>query len=251
MLAAQRRQKIIDMLHLNKRVLVSDLSKCFEVTEETIRRDLEKLEKEGVVTRSYGGAMLNRHTNEDLPFSTRNAIHPELKRSIAMKAMELIQDGDTLMVDPSSTALEFMKILGTKRNLTVITNSIHILHDFASSNIQVISTGGSLRACSMSLVGPIAQDTVQKYNVDTVVIGCKGLSMDKGITDSNEPECELKKYMLRQAEKVILLADHSKFNKTAFVKLLDLDRVDYLITDQKPEPEWLEQLAKHNIEVIY
>jgi DeoR/GlpR family transcriptional regulator of sugar metabolism len=251
MLAAERRKKIIELVHQDKRVLVSDLSRMFEVTEETIRRDLEKLEKDGILSRTYGGAMLNRHTNEDLPFVTRNAINTDIKRDIALKALNLIKDGDTLMADPSSTAFEFLKLLGNKSNLTIITNSIHILHEFANSNMNIISTGGSLRYRSLSLVGPIAHETIQRYNVDTAVISCKGIDMDKGITDSNEPECELKKYMLRQADKVILLADHTKFDRTAFTNLVELNKIDYLITDQKPSEPWLKCLDEHNIEVLY
>ncbi|MFF2014893.1 DeoR/GlpR family DNA-binding transcription regulator [Paenibacillus sp. NPDC058177] len=251
MLAAERRKKIIDLVHQDKRVLVSDLSRMFEVTEETIRRDLEKLEKDGIVSRTYGGAMLNRHTNEDLPFVTRNALNTEIKRSIALKALDLINDGDTLMVDPSSTAFEFLKLLETKSNLTIITNSVNILHDFANSGMNIISTGGSLRYRSLSLVGPVAHDTIQRYNVDTAVISCKAIDLDKGVTDSNEPECELKKYMLRQADKVVLLADHTKFDKTAFSKLIELSNIDYLITDRRPSEVWLERLSRDNIELLY
>ncbi|QSF47809.1 DeoR/GlpR family DNA-binding transcription regulator [Paenibacillus tianjinensis] len=251
MLAAERRNKIIDLVHQDKRVLVSDLSRMFEVTEETIRRDLEKLEKDGIVSRTYGGAMLNRHTNEDLPFVTRNAINTDIKRNIALKALDLINDGDTLMVDPSSTSFEFLKLLGNKNNLTVITNSINILQEFANSGMNIISTGGSLRHRSLSLVGPVAHDTIQRYNVDTAVISCKGVDLERGITDSNEPECELKKYMLRQAEKVVLLADHTKFNKTAFTQLVELGRIDILITDCRPPEPWLKRLAEENIEVLY
>lgn len=195
--------------------------------------------------------MLNRHTNEDLPFVTRGAINTDIKRNIALKALELINDGDTLMVDPSSTSFEFLKLLGNKNNLTVITNSINILHEFASSGMNIISSGGSLRHRSLSLVGPVAHDTIQRYNVDTAVISCKGIDMERGITDSNEPECELKKYMLRQAEKVVLLADHTKFDKTAFTQLVQLNRIDVLITDRKPSEAWLKRLAKENVEVLY
>ncbi|ASA22155.1 DeoR/GlpR family DNA-binding transcription regulator [Paenibacillus donghaensis] len=251
MLAAERRKRIIDLVHQDKRVLVADLSRMFEVTEETIRRDLEKLEKDGILSRTYGGAMLNRHTNEDLPFVTRNAINTDIKRNIALKALGLIKDGDTLMVDPSSTAFEFLKLLGNKNNLTIITNSVNILHEFANSGMNIISSGGSLRYRSLSLVGPIAHDTIQRYNVDTAVISCKGIDLDQGITDSNEPECELKKYMLRQAEKVVLLADHTKFGKIAFTKLVELARVDCLITDRKPSDAWLKALKEQHIEVLY
>lgn len=251
MLAAERRKKIIDLAHQDKKVLVSDLSKMFDVTEETIRRDLEKLEKDGIVSRTYGGAMLNRHTNEDLPFTTRNALNTDMKRQLALQALDLINDGDTLMVDPSSTSFEFLKLLTNKNNLTVITNSINILQEFSSSGMHIISTGGSLRPRSLSLVGPVAQATLQRYNVDKAIISCKGLDLDRGITESNEPECELKKYMLGQCDKVILLADHTKFDKTAFSGLAELERIDYLITDRKPNEKWLRRLSEVGIELIY
>lgn len=251
MLAAERRQIIINMVQKDKRVLVSELSEKFSVTEETIRRDLEKLEKESIVTRTYGGAIINSHTNEDLPFTTRNATNSEIKQQIASKALQLINDGDTLMIDPSSTSVELMKLLHQRKNLTVITSSIHILHEFLTTGINIISTGGTLRSRSMSLVGTNAEDIIKKYNVDKVILSCKALSLDKGIMDSNEPECELKKAMLRQAEKVLLLADHSKFDKTAFVKLMDFDEVDMLITDQEPEKAWMELLQEKEIEVMF
>ncbi|WP_019638016.1 DeoR/GlpR family DNA-binding transcription regulator [Paenibacillus fonticola] len=251
MLAAERRQIIINMVQKDKRVLVSELSQKFNVTEETIRRDLEKLEKEGIVTRTYGGAITNSHTNEDLPFTTRNATNSEIKRQIAAKALNLINDGDTLMIDPSSTSLELMKLLNQRKNITVITSSIHILQELISTGINIISTGGALRARSMSLVGTSAQETVMKYNVDKVILSCKALSLDKGIMDSNEPECELKKTMLQQAGKALLLADHSKFDKTAFVKLMEFEDIDVLITDQEPEQAWMDMLTERSVEVLF
>ncbi|MNI77352.1 HTH-type transcriptional repressor GlcR [compost metagenome] len=117
--------------------------------------------------------------------------------------------------------------------------------------MNIISSGGSLRHRSLSLVGPVAHDTIRRYNVDTAVISCKGIDMERGVTDSNEPECELKKHMLRQAQKVVLLADHTKFDKTAFTRLVELSSIDVLITDRRPAESWLTRLAEENIEVLY
>jgi len=251
MLAVERRLKIIDLVHQDKRVVVSELSRMFDVTEETIRRDLEKLEQDGIVSRTYGGAVLNRHTNEDLPFQTRYAINADIKRQMARLAAELIQDGDTLMVDPSSTALELVRMLSTKSGLTVITNSVQILHEFSGSGMTVISTGGSLRPRSLSLVGPVAHDTLLRYHVDKAVISCKGLDLVNGLTESNEPECELKRHMLRQASSVLVLADYMKFDKTAFCKLAEPEQIDTLITSRKPSEEWLKLAADKGIELLY
>ncbi|MCM3782679.1 DeoR/GlpR family DNA-binding transcription regulator [Neobacillus mesonae] len=251
MLAAERRQYIIDIAQNDKRVLVSELSQKFEVTEETIRRDLEKLEKEGILTRTYGGAILNKHSNEDLPFVTRHATNLEIKQKIARKALGFIHDGDTLMMDPSSSSLALIKMLGSRSGLTIITNSAIAMHEVASSGHQLISTGGTLRTQSMSLTGTVAQDTVRKYHVDKFVLSCKALSLNKGIMDSNEPESELKRTMLQQAAKVILLADHTKFDKTAFIQLASFANIHVLITDREPDAAWVQLLQEQEIELIY
>ncbi|WIV21280.1 MULTISPECIES: DeoR/GlpR family DNA-binding transcription regulator [Paenibacillus] len=250
MLAAERRQMIIDIANKDKRVLVSELSHKFQVTEETIRRDLEKLEKEGVLTRTYGGAIMNRHSNEDLPFYTRHATNLHIKQEIAQKALSYIHNGDTLMMDPSTSSIELLKILNMRQGLTVITSSI-ILQEFAASGHQIISTGGTLRAPSMSLVGTVAHETARKYHVDKFIMSCKALSLDHGIMDSNEAECELKRKMIQQAEQVILLADHTKFDRTAFVHLSHFDNIDVVITDQEPSDPWKQLFQEHEIELIY
>jgi DeoR/GlpR family transcriptional regulator of sugar metabolism len=251
MLAVERRQKIVEFIQKDRKVHVSNLSQLFDVTEETIRRDLEKLENENMLSRTYGGAILNQHTNEDLPFPTRKSTNIELKQKIALKATDLIKDGTTIMMDTSTTCLELMPFLQDKRDLTIITNSIKIPYDFSNSNFNIISTGGTLRAYSLALVGPVAQNTLQNYHVDMAIMSCKGLSLDKGIMESNEPESELKKEMIKQAKKIILLVDHFKFDKIAFIKLLDYSDIDYLITDCEPTKTWMDLLSKHNIQVIY
>ncbi|MBP2655538.1 MAG: transcriptional regulator, DeoR family [Firmicutes bacterium] len=251
MLAIERRQNIVERIRKEQKVHVSNLSQLFSVTEETIRRDLEKLENEGILTRTYGGAVLSQHTNEDLPFPTRTSMNHEIKQAIAQKAADLINDGDTIMVDASTTCLELIYSLKGKKNLTIITNSVKIAHDFIGSNPTIISTGGTLRAHSLALTGPIAHSTIKNYYVDMAIISCKGLSLDKGMMESNEPEGDLKKSMIKQAAKVILLADHTKFNKTAFIKLFGFENVDYVITDIEPDSEWIDLFQKHSIQVLY
>jgi len=251
MLAIERRQKIVEIIQTDRKVHVSNLSQLFDVTEETIRRDLEKLENDNMLTRTYGGAVLNQHTSEDLSFPTRKSINSELKQKIALKAAQLINNGTTIMMDTSSTCLELLPILQDKRDITIITNSIKIPHDFSNSDFNIISTGGTLRAFSLALVGSAAHNTLQNYYVDMTIMSCKGLSLDKGIMESNEPESELKKRMVKQAEKVILLADHTKFNKTAFIKLFDFSYIDYVITDCEPAANWMDLFKEHNIQVIF
>ncbi|WP_407308868.1 DeoR/GlpR family DNA-binding transcription regulator [Desulfosporosinus sp. SB140] len=252
MLAIVRRQKIAEIIHKDRKVYVSDLSQLFSVTEETIRRDLEKLESEGLLTRTYGGAITSQHTNEDLPFPLRTTMNLESKQVIAAKAATLINDGDTIAIDASTTCSELMQTLGkSKVDLTVITNSVKIPCDFISSKFNIISTGGTLRAHSFALTGPVAQSTIENYYVDIAIMSCKSLSLDKGIMESNEPEGEIKKKMIQQAEKTILLVDHSKFDKTSFVKLFEFDSFNYIVTDREPASVWMELFRKYDIQVIY
>jgi DeoR/GlpR family transcriptional regulator of sugar metabolism len=247
MLAIERRQRIIELIQQDKKVHVSNLSQLFQVTEETVRRDLEKLENDGLLTRTYGGAILNQSTLEDLPFQTRTSMNHEIKQNISLKAADLINDHDTIMVDASTTCLELIQTLQGKNGLTIITNSIKIPYDFINSHFNIISTGGTLRAHSLALVGSVAQN----YFVNMAIMSCNSLSLDKGIMESNEPESELKRRMIKQADIVILLVDHTKFNKTGFIKLFDFDNVDYIITDCQPDADWLAIFEKHNIKVIY
>lgn len=252
MKAFDRREKIIQNLYREKKVLVSQLATEFNVTEETIRRDLEKLEKEGIVTRNYGGAVLNVKTYEDLPYKTRNTHNIEEKIIMGKILLPLIQDGDTIMADPSSTVFEALKIIQSERNnLTIITNSSIILPEFTDSEHTIISTGGILSKTAKSLNGHITRQTIQNYNVDVALLSCKGISFKNGITDANESASDIKSTMKKQATKTILLVDSSKFDKVGFVRMFKFNEIDYLLTDKKPSEDWITFLENHHVNVIY
>lgn len=251
MFGIERRQKIAEILQKEDKVYVAALSVLFEVTEETVRRDLDKLEQEGIVTRTHGGAVLNRHTNEDLPYVTRTSINQNSKLKMAALVAAMIQNGDTLMVDASSSCMEVVNALTSKSNVTIITNSVRIPYEFNNSQFYIISTGGVLRGNSFAFIGPSAQTNIENYFVDTAIMSCKGLTFDKGILESNEPESEIKRLMIKQAERVILLADSTKFGKTAFMKMFDFDMIDTLVTDEDPGKEWVEFLATRQVSLLY
>ena len=250
MLSIERRQKILERLQQDKKVYVSVLSEDFKVTQETIRRDLERLEKKGLLQRSHGGAVSAHPTNEDLPFTIRTSAHSSEKQIIAQKAVNLINNGSTIMADSSTTVLTLVDLLQGKTDITIITNSVKLLNDYAGSSFSLIGTGGSLRAHSFALVGHQACQTLEDYNVDLALISCKGLDMDRGIMESNEPESLVKKTMIAQAKTTILLADHTKFDQVVFIKTIDFSDIDYVITDQEPQPEWVEFFRKKEVQLI-
>lgn len=247
------RLEITKQMAINERnVYVSKLSEKFKVTEETIRRDLVKLEAQGILTRTHGGAVLNYDKmSECKPFYNRLEINIENEKYIAEKTVEFIEEGIAIMADCSSTVLEALKLVRYRNDVTVLTNSISVLQELSQSELNIISTGGSVNPKSLSFQGSITQDIIKKYNVDIALVSCKGMDISKGILDVNETEAEIKRTMIKQAKKVILLVDNTKFYSISLVKLSDYDDIDYIITDKKPRDEWMNLLNLHNVEIIY
>ncbi len=251
MKAEQRREWIVNELYRNKKVQVSALAQTFGVSEETVRRDLDKLEKEGVAQKNYGGAVLSAPTNRDPSYASRHDLNLEAKRIIAEQVLDLIHDGDSIMADTSSTAFEALRMAAERRdNLTLITNSLVALSALQQSGHRLIGTGGTLGASTSSFVGPDAARTIERYNADVALLGCKALSMNGGICDSNEAESELKLLMRRQANKVILAADHSKFDRLAFIRLFDFGDIDFVVTDRPPAEEWTSFLRGRGVTLV-
>lgn len=252
MTGKERLEAIRRRLHMEGSVTVSVLSQDFSVTEETIRRDLEKLEAEGFLRRTYGGAILNaaKPTN-GVQYYKRAGRNAEEKRSIARKALPLLDGISTLAVDSSSTVMELVKIIKDRDRLTILTNSTYVFLEAFGSNAVVMSTGGIFDDATFSLTGETAKQTLQHFHVDTVVFSCAAVSQWEGVLDSREADAAVKKAMLEQATRRILLVDHSKFDKAAFVRLADFDRIDYLVTDQEPSDEWKQILREHEVELIW
>lgn len=252
MLAAERRNLILEKLQDEKRVLVSELSELFGVSEETIRRDLDRLDKMGLATKTYGGAVLVESSSTDMPFNVRKKKNLRGKRILAETISTLISDGDHIMIDSSTTAVAIVKALQEKERLTIVTNSIEVLVELADvSGWDVISTGGSLKENSLALVGPKAVESIGTFNADVMIMSCKGIDMQKGITDANEMFSQVKKAMMRSAKKKILAVDHTKFEKVAFSQICEITDMDMIVTDIRPSDEWLEYFNNKGIECLY
>lgn len=251
MLTIERRNKILEMLKKDGRVLVSDLSSMFGVTEETIRRDLEKFDKEGLAKKTYGGAIIAEDSNVDLPYIVRKESNVKGKEYIAQLVSSMIQDGDHIMLDASSTAVFIAKKLKSKKNLTVITNSIEILIELSDvSGWKVLSTGGSLREGSLSLVGYQAEKMISTFHVDKAIISCKGIDADKGITDSNEMDAHIKNLMLDSTNMKILAADSSKFDKISFTRISDLSDINVIVTDAGLNDKWRKAFESFHVKIV-
>ncbi len=252
MLAIERKNEIMNKLKTEQRVLVAELAKHYGVTEETIRRDLDKLEKEGCATKTYGGAIWGNSTKTDLSYTIRNKTNVDAKHTIGDLVSSLISDGDHIMLDDSSTSLYIAKHLKEKHKITVITNSIEIITELADvEGWTIMSTGGRLKPESLALVGAQAQAMIRKYHVDKAIISCKGLSADFGITDSSEYHSLLKQAMIHSAGQTILALDSSKLDKASFVKIENLDSITTVVTEQKPSDAWLAHFEEMNVKCIF
>lgn len=252
MLAIERRNEILEKLQAEKRVVVSELSQIYGVSEETIRRDLDKLEQNGLAIKSYGGAVLNEHSVFDLPFNIRKNKQILQKQQIGELVNELVRDGEAIMLDASSTSVYIAKALKKKKKLTVITNSVEVLvelYDMLEWN--VISTGGVSRQQSFALVGAHADELIRSYHVDKAIISCKGLAIEEGFTDADEQNTSCKRMMLKAAKERILAADSSKFGEIAFKRIADWSDITKVITDRKPDAYWMKEFDKLGIECIY
>ena len=254
MLAIERRKLILEQLHEEKRVVVSELSKKFDVSEETIRRDLEKFEKEDLVTKSYGGAVLRESVGAEMPFKARKKQNMLGKRVIGELLADIISDGDHILLDPSTTALSIVKALRTekKKNITIITNSIEVLVECAEDgDWDVISTGGTLQADKYALVGPRAIEGIESFHADKAIISCKGFDMEKGLTDINDMFSQVKQTMLANAAERILAVDYTKFDQVAFSRICSIAQIDLVVTDVQPSDAWLEYFKDKGMKCLY
>jgi DeoR/GlpR family transcriptional regulator of sugar metabolism len=248
-LPVDRHTEILRILDTSNVVKVSELSGRFRVSEETVRRDLERLEQDGVVRRIYGGAVRVSGRAMELSFQKRQTRNLEQKRRIAQLAKDLITDGESVIMDSSTSSLELAKALPHMR-LTVLTNSVTTVMELANKDINVMSTGGTLRQNNLSFVGPVAERALEGYYVDKAFLSCRGLTVREGATDASDLEVELKRRMLRAAKKVIFLVDSSKFGQVGFCSICSLREIHTVVTDNKVPPHVVSELQEAGVEVL-
>jgi len=244
--------KYRQLIKTEKIISVSTLSIKFKVTEETIRRYLNILQEEGLLTRTFGGAIINQEkTIEGVHYFKRANINSEEKQIIAQKALSLIKGFSSIGFDSSTTSMELLKLLNDRDDLTILTNSAYALGEMSQSSLKMISTGGILNKNSLSLQGSMALNTIKNYKLDALFISCKGLAKNEGIFDTDEMEAEIKRQFIFHSNIVFLLVDHSKFDKVAFVKVADISHIDFLVTNKEPDQNWKMNLQENHIQVVY
>ncbi|AIQ23338.1 DeoR/GlpR family DNA-binding transcription regulator [Paenibacillus sp. FSL E2-8871] len=249
MLIADRYERIVELVNERGSIRVSELSTLCQVTEETIRRDLDRLEKAGRLLRSHGGAVSLRDRQPETPYAEREIMNAAEKQQIAREAVMMIKPGDRILLDASTTAWYMASHL-PDMPLTVLTNSIRVAAELSGKErIDVISTGGQLSRRSMSFVGHLAERSLELYHVDKMFFSCKGFHLERGASESNELQAMVKRKMISIAEQVILLCDSSKFGIQAFTHVATTSELDVVITDYSPATEQLKQLQELNIAI--
>ena len=246
----ERKSKILDSLSKYGKVKVCDLSKCYEVSEVTIRRDLQELEQDELIKRVHGGAILNGNIKFEPTFLEKIDKFYDEKESIGIIAALMISDGDTVAIDAGTTTLSIAKHIIAK-NITVLTNSVDVAYELAKKrDVEVIVTGGTLRWETRAMVGPVADNTIKNFKVDKSFIGTNGICIISGLTTPNIIEANTKREMIKIAKQTILVCDHTKFGAVSFAKIVELDSVDTIITDNQLSDKLLERFEEKGIKIM-
>ena len=243
--------QILDLIRAKQKVSVSELSAKFGVTGETIRRDLERLEREGYVARTYGGAVLIQQPPGHVNYTERAVQNVEAKIEMGELTASILPSSGAIGCDASTTVLSMIPYIKDNPGVTLLTNSIRILNDFMYDKIRIISTGGNLRSRTQSLQGEAVNRSMEDYFLDVCVLSCRSLDLENGIYEGDEEEAYFKNIMVEHSRRVIIVADHTKFNKTSLIRTLPYEKVDVLVTDRKPSDEWINRLEAQNVRVLY
>lgn len=249
MLAEERKLRILEFVDQRRAVRVRELSARLEASEASIRRDLEDLERAGLLRRTHGGAVSNETAAFEPSLTEKEDRHRSAKIAIATAAMQFIDENTTILLDAGSTTLQIARQLKSKRNVGVVTNALNLADELAGGKVEVLLTGGALRPQTMALVGPLAENALADLHVDKLFLGANGIDFDKGVTTPNLVEAETKKVMVRSAKEVVLVADSSKLGRVTFARICALDGVHRLITDDGASPQILEAIAKLGVQV--
>jgi DeoR/GlpR family transcriptional regulator of sugar metabolism len=251
MLANQRRDKILELLKEDGSAKVIKLAKIFKVSEVTIRQDLEKLESEGFILREHGGAFLKNVEDSVKSFTLLNQDNLEKKKLIGRKAAEIIEAGDSIILDSGSTTTEIAKNLIGRSGITVITNALNIAMMLgAEPGIEVIVTGGEFKPPTLSLTGQKAASFFEDIHVDKLFLATAGISLRSGLTYPSLSDIVVKKAMIEAADVTYLVADSTKIGKNAFASLGALSLIDFIITDSFIDPSHLQLFKDNEIEMI-
>jgi DeoR/GlpR family transcriptional regulator of sugar metabolism len=248
-LAPERHQQILQLVAVHGSVRTAEVARSLGVTEETVRRDLEKLETEGKLNRTHGGAMRGESGRRDLPFTSRESMNVPEKRALARHALRHIESGDTILLDASSTALEFARQL-PDLPITVLTNALKIAIELSDrAELRVVMVGGVVAPRSLSCVGPLSDHAIECINVQKAFFSCRGVDATRGLSESDDEQARFKRRILALSERTYLLADHTKLGLRSAFFFAPASGIDILITDRDPAPDFAAAMRAGGVEI--
>jgi DeoR family transcriptional regulator of aga operon len=253
LLTEQRRRNLLDLVDQQGQVTVADMVDRFSISAVTVRSDLEALASLGAVVRSHGGAMRRLEATQDYPLRAKETLHRNEKVRIGRAAAELIQAGETVILDSGTTTAEIARHIkkAMTESLTVITNALNIgLELMDCPGVSLIMIGGLLRPVSCSFVGPQAEAMMNEFHADRLFLAADGFDLESGPSTPDVLEAQLNNVMIRSAREVTVVADSSKLGRRSVSKIGPLERIHRLITDNRAAPEFTRGLRKKGIEVI-
>ena len=250
MSSIERHQKIIETVQAKGYESVSSLCKLLRVSAVTIRKDLKLLEKNNKLYRTHGGASNTNPFTIDRPVNEKETLQTEEKKSIAKKASEYIESNDSVIIASGTTMLALAREITPDQKLTVITSAIQVTEELVQHpNIDIMQLGGLIRQSSSSVVGTYAENILKDFFCTKLFLGVDGIDFEFGLTTSNSMEAQLNKCMMQVVQKVIVLADHTKFGKRGFSRICGLDEIDEIITDKNISPSIVEKCINSGIKI--
>lgn len=247
----ERHEYILNKIKANHKITIQELCDKMSVSSVTIRKDLKMLEEKNLLYRTKGGASINNPYAGDKSISIKETINSEEKNKIAKKALELIKDNDSILIGSGTTAFAVARQLNPTSSLTVITPALKVALELSTRpNVEVLQLGGLIRPNSSSVAGQYAMRVLEEISCGILFIGVDGIDLDYGITISNLTEATLNQKMLTISQKVVILADSSKFGRRGLGKICNLDEIDYIITDKNIARHYIPTLEEAGIKVI-
>jgi DeoR family fructose operon transcriptional repressor len=249
MFAEQRKQRILLALQRRQAVSVLDLGRALRASPASIRRDLADLERAGLLKRTHGGAVSAHVAAVEPSLAEKEDRYQEQKAAIAAVAASFVKEGDTILLDAGSTTRQIARELRERRRITIVTNALNIAWELASSDVEIVLTGGQLRRNVLSQVGPLAEQALGMLHVDKLFLAANGVDLEKGVTTPNLIEARTKQAMVASATEVILVVDHSKFGVVTFGRICPIERLHHLITDAAVPPSTVQALEQRGVRV--
>ena len=251
----ERRGQILKYLADKKTATIEDICKTFDISEVTVRRDINKLSLNGLIKKVYGGVTIPVSYTSGPVFVERRNKNLEEKRRIAAEAVKRINDEDTILIESGTTCLELVKLIHQKKNLTIISSGAHIINALCDLRRQklfdgeIICSGGIWREQPDIFIGPHAVEFYQKVKINVAFIGILALNLEDGVMLSNQFEAELQRHILSCSQRRIALADHTKFDKVSFTKVGSLSLFDEIITDSGIDQSTLDRYKKAKVKI--